>query len=216
MVNYDIIKRMKASDGKFVQRALQYDDDELNGSDLIADRNTFQAALDNPRLYDLILRAPLGIRISPAMFFYVIVRRTLKKHDIHSYRMAEYVSSVLEQFGFKNRYTRISKYDDEQFDSLVDISSKISNSSGERAFLMSSYMGDYSLWLSGIYPECIEYKGLSIRYYDTMGRRGYLIAAVNPVAKINGTDKLFEDIVDNYSIVRKSLNSLRETLLFSR
>lgn len=51
--------------------------------------------LDNKELYDAILQSKGCLDISPALYFYILVRRILLECHIESRAVADYISSIL-------------------------------------------------------------------------------------------------------------------------
>ena len=174
--------------------------------------------LDDPRVRSALL-TDTDVKAPPALVFYVLVRQALLEGGIDSAATADFVTSVLIAFGKSDRAYRISDGAPEEFRYLVDLIDEMSTAEQRRSFLLRAHLGNYSLWLAGLFPDYLEArmrrKGAPpIDYYDRMGRTGYQLASESPQAAALGMDKLFGDIARHFTGVRTSLNHLSDQILW--
>src|SRR2546427_8388628 len=94
---------------------------------------------------------------SPALFTYVAVRHTLRAAGVDDGALAAYLPALLPGFADPDRHVRIRRSDDETYHYLVDMVEDLMglDDAGERAFLLRAHLGNYSLWLAGLFPDYI-------------------------------------------------------------
>ena len=97
---------------------------------------------------------------SEALFFYVVVRHALRNAGVDDRELADYLSALLLDFGQRDRAWRIDWHDDQQHRYLVDILADLEASDGERRFRVMVHLGNYALWLAGLFPDYIAARHL--------------------------------------------------------
>lgn len=185
--------------------------------------------LDDERLLAGLLSSPQGAHASLTLFAYVIVRHALRDAGADDRTMADYVASMLLQFGVRDRARRIGDSDDEVYTTLADLLAHAGDGIGNdsqgtgatRAFLVRTHLGNYALWLSGMFPDHVEHRrwrkgGPDLDYFEDMGRRGFTLAARHRLANAYGLDGLFTAMADRFGVVRVALNRVSDQLLFPR
>jgi hypothetical protein len=175
--------------------------------------------LDDPRVLSGLLAARQATHASLPLVSYVIVRHALLEMGERDRALADYVAAVLMEFGMRGRSSRISHADDEQYDTIASMVRDIESADARRSFLVRAHMGNYALWLSGLFPDHIEYRrhrrgGPDLDYYEEMGRRGFTLAAEHRLASENGMATLFRAVADAFSRLRVALNRVSDELLF--
>ena len=94
------------------------------------------------------------------MFFYVVVRHALRSAGVDDRELADYLAALLLDFGQRDRAWRIDWHDDQQHRYLVDILADLEASGGERRFRVMVHLGNYALWLAGLFPDYIAARHL--------------------------------------------------------
>jgi hypothetical protein len=177
------------------------------------------AVLDDPRLPTALLRAGQGAWASMPLFSYVMVRHALRRLGEDDRRLADYVAAVLMHFGMRDNAHRLSAADDQVYDSLAALLADVDDPDGRRSFLVRTHLGDYALWLSGLFPDYIEHRkwrrgGPDLGYYEEMGRKGYQLAAGHRLADDHGLATLFATAADRFGLLRAAHNDVSDALLF--
>jgi hypothetical protein len=177
------------------------------------------AVLDDERLYPAILRSRQAAYASFPLFACVAARASMRKMGVHDPVLADYLAVLLIQFGLRDRHSRISDADDQTYDTAVDIAADLDDPSLTRSFLLRAHLGNYTLWLSGLFPDRIEYRrrnrgGPDLEYYEEMGRRGFALAADHRLAAQYNLADLFRKAAENFLMLRLTLNGISDTLLF--
>lgn len=179
----------------------------------------FDTLLDDPRLLEGLVRTPAGAAASWPLFCYVIVRHALRAHGTDDRRLADYVAAVLEAFATRDRAHRIAPTDDERYDTLAALVRDAESGDARRAYLVRIHLGNYALWLAGCFPDRIEAQrhrrgGPDLDYYDTLGARGFSLAAEHRLAHEQGLSPLFAEAARRYVALRVALNAVSDALFF--
>jgi hypothetical protein len=181
------------------------------------EENGLDALLDDPRVLNALLTEP-DVNAPPALIFYALARQALLEGGIDKPQVADFVASLLIGFGRARRAYHISDTDPEEFHYLVDIAMSLASAEEGRAFLLRSHLGNYALWLAGLFPDFLERKkrkgGPPLDYYERMGSSGYRMAAESRQAGTLGVEKIFFDVSNHFSGVRVALNRISDRYLW--
>lgn len=177
------------------------------------------AILDDPRLPAALISVGYGAIASLPLFTYVIVRHALLRAGEGDRGLADYLAAVLEHFGMRDRAHRVADSDDERYDTLAELAEDLDDPDGRRSFFVRMHLGNYALWLSGMYPDYIEQRrwrrgGPDLDYYEEMGRRGYQLAAGHRLAEQHGLSPLFATAAERFGVLRVALNDVSDRMLF--
>lgn len=175
--------------------------------------------LDDPELLRALIEARQSAHASLPLFCYVVVRHALRRTGSESRSLADYVASVLLHFGLRERARRIAESDDQTYDTVARIAEDIESGDAERSFLARAHLGNYALWLSGLFPDHIEHRrfrrgGPNLEYYEAMGQRGFRLAAGHRLAGHHGLAPLYGAAAEAFPKMRRALNAVSDSLLF--
>ncbi len=178
--------------------------------------------LDNPGLLAALLAIRTLIVPSPLLFAYVAVRHTLLAAGVIDRDLADYLAALVLEFGDHDRSTRIRRHDDHTFAYLVDIVGDLTglDDTGERGFLLRAHLGNYSLWLAGLFPDFIEARrsrkgGPDLPYYDELGRQGYQLASEHHLADRYGVAEIYRSAAERFPTLRAAFNRLSDQVFFA-
>ena len=179
----------------------------------------FDALLDDPRLLAGLMASRQGAHASFPLFAYVVVRHALRDVGESDRMLADYVASILLHFGLGSRASRVAESDDEVYATLAEMSGALESADPQRSFLVRAHLGNYALWMSGVFPDYIELRrwrrgGPNLDYYEEMGRRGFTLAADHRLAAQHGLTALFEAAAARFPVLRQALNNVSDALLF--
>lgn len=183
------------------------------------DEHGIDVILDDPRVLNALMTDPHAAS-SPEILAYVLVRHALLESDIDDRAMADYIATLVVRFGCGSRAYRISTRSEEEFRYLVDIVSRSDGEEGKNAFLLRCHLGNYSLWISGMFPDYLERRverrgAPLISYYERMGATGYRLAADTREAEALGVGDLFRGVAQAFPGVRRALNRMSDRYLFA-
>lgn len=179
------------------------------------------AILDDPRTFNALMTSAGMPGAPPRLIYYVLVRHALLEGGIGDRTLADYVASLLVEFGERDRARHVEEDDEEAFDYLVDIVSAAHDATSGRAFLLHAHLGNFALWLSGLFPDSItarvQRRGApGIEYYEEVGAAGYQRAAESRDAGRHGLDRLFRTCADGFPELRIALNRVSDRYFFPR
>jgi hypothetical protein len=177
------------------------------------------ALLDDPRLLAALVETRQGALASLPLFAYVVVRQALRLEGEEDRALADYVAALLLHFGLRDRATRAGDADDEQFTTLAELLAAAQGTDPRRSLLVRAHLGNYALWLSGVFPDRIEHLryrrgGPDLDYYEAMGRHGFRLAADHRLAAEYGLGPLYTAAAERFAVLRLALNRVSDTLLF--
>lgn len=174
--------------------------------------------LDDPRTLNAMLTGSQFSSARPELVFYVLVRHALLEDGITDRGVADYLSALLSAFGRGGRAYHIAD-DSAEYRYLVDIAAAADQSTGRRAFLLRAHLGEFALWLSGVFPDHISARvhrraAPPLSYYEEMGSAGYRLAARFTEAEQHGIAELYRNCADFFPALRIALNRVSDRHLF--
>jgi hypothetical protein len=210
-------ERFTAADFDFVVRTLSRSlTDRVSIVDLLSDSETRDAVLDNPRLIDSILSNAGHLQISSQFYFYVLTRHVLQQAGISDRKLCDYVASLLEAFSHAS-VLRAPHTAESVQQYVCDMLIALQRVTPEQAFLLRAHVGNYSLFISGIFHENTERRrlrgGPDLKFYEQIGRANYQLVASHATARRCELDDVFEGLADRFREVRRALNHLSDRLL---
>jgi hypothetical protein len=220
MIQATVRRHLTRDDAQLVARLIARDSGTpLEEIERTLSDEGIDAVLDDPRLPAAMLREGQGTWTSLPLFSYVMVRHALRRLGEDDRRLADYVAAVLMHFGMRDNAHRVSAADDQVYDSLGALMADVDDPDVRRSFLVRTHLGNYALWLSGLFPDYIEHRkwrrgGPDLDYYEEMGRRGYQLAAGHRLADEHGIATLFATAAERFGLLRAALNDVSDSLLF--
>lgn len=217
MIRANCRERFTAADFDFVVRTLSRSPtDQVSIVDLLSDSETRDAVLDNPRLVNAILSNAGHLRISSQFYFYVLARHVLQQAGIGDRKLCDYVASLLEAFSHAS-VLRAPHTADSVQQYISDMLIALQRVTPEQAFLLRAHVGNYSLFVSGIFHENTQRRSLrggpDVKFYEQIGRANYQLVASHATARRCELDDVFEGLADRFRDVRRALNRLSDQLL---
>jgi hypothetical protein len=175
--------------------------------------------LDAPELLERLLTVRTMLVPSEALFFYVLVRHALRGAGIDDRDLADYLAALLLEFGQRDRAWRIDWNDDQRHRYMVDILADLETTGGDRRFKVMVHLGNYALWLAGLFPDYIAARhlrkaGPDVTYYDSLGRRGFEMASDHALAVEYGLAAVLRTAAERFPSLRGALNGVSDRVLF--
>lgn len=220
MILANIRERLTRDDAQLVLRLVaRGSDDELAAAEETLRRHGLDVLLDDPRLPDTLVQSRQAAHASLPLFAYVIVRHALRQVQEHDRGISDYVASMLVHFALRDNANRISGADDEVYDTVAALLAEVDHGDATRRFLVRAHLGNYALWLGGMFPDHVEELrsrrgGPDLEYFDEMGQRGFALAAQHRLARQYGLETLYEAAAERFPRIRAALNRVSDTFLF--
>ncbi len=217
MVRANCRERFTAADFEFVVRTLARSQTEhVSLVELLSDSESRDAVLDSPRLVDAILSNPRHLRISSQFYFYVLARHVLRDAGMTDRKLCDYVGSLLEAFS-RASMLRAPHTSDSVQQYISDMLIALQRVSPEQAFLLRAHVGNYSLFVSGIFHESMQRRcergGPNVQFYEQVGRSNYQVLANHATARRCELNDVYEELADRFREIRCALNRLSDQLL---
>jgi hypothetical protein len=203
-------------DMKFLTSSLASRSEHAEGlAELLTDPVARDAALESRQLLSAILELPRPLQISPQLYFYVLVRHSLGSFDRC---VADYIAGVLSNFVQSRKLRALPTHPEANADYVTDMLAALSVASSDGAFMIRVHVGDYSLFVSGIFPEHVQHRTAfrgapNLSFYEDVGRTNYRLAAEHRLARRHALTDIYRTMADRFSEVRHGLNSLTDRLL---
>jgi hypothetical protein len=175
------------------------------------------ALWDDPRLVSALLASRALARPSAALFYYVVLRRQLLDLGVDDRALTDYCAAMVLAFGRGDRAYHIGEHDENRYAYLVDLVEEAGRAGSERAFRVRVHLGNFSLWLTGIFPDYIAARrarkgGPPLPYYEALGRSGFLLASGDRLA--GGMGPVLRSAAERFAELRLALNRMSDRMLF--
>ncbi|MGH9879754.1 MAG: hypothetical protein ACRD5H_19165, partial [Nitrososphaerales archaeon] len=139
--------------------------------------NTLESLLNSEYLFDKIIdQNHLILDISPFLLFSVLLRRSLRGQRTSGDRkIINYIANLLSVFVRANRVHRVEPDDEEARKHLFELVQEAQYADPRKQFLIYSHIGNYALFITGLFPEWIEHRfrygkqTVDIQYYVDFG-----------------------------------------------
>ena len=218
MIRANCRARFTAADFDFIVRTLgRSRTDSVSLVDLLGDVEMLDSILDHPRLVETILSNAGHLRISSQFYFYVLARHVLQQAGIGDRKLSDYIGSLLETFSRANQLQSPDKIDNRAPEYISDMLIALTRATPEQTFLLRAHVGNYSLFISGIFHENAHRRSLrgapDIDFYEQVGRTNYQLIAAHETARRYELTDVFSGLASRFHDVRLALNDLSDRLL---
>lgn len=209
----------RAEAGLLIWLLTRGSEDERDRAEGRLQEEGLDSILDDPRTLNALMAGPEFSSATPHLLFYVLVRHALLEDDLRDRRIADYLTALLLTYGRAggSAYT----IDDSlaEFRYLVDIVGEGDRATGHRAFLLRAHLGEFALWLSGLFPDHITARGQrraapGLEYYEELGAAGFRMAARFVDAERHGLDGVYTLCAESFPALRVALNRIADRHLF--
>ena len=186
---------------------------------LFSDSESFDIILGDPRLLRAILESPDCLNISPHLYFYVLVRNVFKNNGIEDLNLTDYIAELLTEYAHSDSKKRPITADGKPVEYFSDAMAAMANSDDKMKFFIQLFIGNYSLFLSGIFPGHLEHRSQfkaapDIEYYEKLGRTHFRTASNHRLASKYDLTEILQSLSESFHEVRLALNGLSERLVF--
>jgi hypothetical protein len=215
-IKADCRDRLNAEDFRFLTRTLDLlPSGNVGLAALFTEDDARRAALGDDRLWRALLESPDLLSVSPRLYFYVLTRRALAGFDDE---VADYIASVLATFLETRRVRKLPEQPEANAEYLSDMLTALAAVTADRAFMIQAHIGNYALFVSGIFPGRIarqeeRHGAPGLGFYEKVGRTHYRLAAEHRLAQRHSLSEIYRTIADHFPEVRHDLNQLADRLI---
>ena len=147
-------------------------------------------------------------------FFHEVTRRSFWQLGINDATVARYVADVLTDFARADVLYRIRSRAGRKTDSVVEILAQSRpETAGENRLLrertLRKYLGDYTLFMSGIFRSYVERRGF-LDYYLQEGQRSYWTVSELDLSLYRTGFILFQELSKKFEYYSGALDYMRK------
>lgn len=187
---------------------------------LFEDPDSLLAILEHDQLFRAILELTFPLAISPELYFFVLVRRSLKNAGIEDVEIADYVAATLARHasggplgGSRLDRGRID------FNYHVDFVRELSDLSHYERFFLEVQCGNHFMVLTGLFPGFLEHRAdrrgaPGVGYYEGVARQAFLSASDHPLADEFEVRSIYPRLAERFTDTRRALNRMADEYLF--
>jgi hypothetical protein len=211
--------RFTAADWQFIRDSLALTQKDREGLvSLLDDPEAVQMILDHPKLFDALLVGRHAALLSPELFFFVVVRHTLKRIGIEELELADYMAVVCADFG--SPATVAKNVTENRMESLysVDYITALEQADSHKRFFIHVQCANQFLVLTSLYPDFLhrraERRGApDVGYYEQVVVSHLESAGKHALAEEFALDDVLMRLAEAFPPVRRAMNhTVREYL----
>lgn len=208
-----------AEDIQFVLQTLgKTRNDENLLLQLISDEESRDLLLDDETLFRALIEQRGCLRVSNRFYFYVIVRNVLKTAGIKDRSVADYTAELLAEYSQSEQMQCRLPGQQQPMNYFFEMLAALTEADDRTSFYIRAYIGNHSLFLSGVFPQRIRYraehKGFpDLSYYEALGQSSFRIASDHRLAAKYELGPIYSTLADNFQAARSALNEMSERLV---
>jgi hypothetical protein len=184
---------------------------------LLGDEDSRDLILDDEALFHALLERRGCLRVSTRFYFYILVRQVFRRSDINDREVADYVAEVLAEFSHAERGRCTVAGQILPLDYFIEMLAALQTADDRTRFLLRVHIGNYSLFLSGVFPDRIRFRAEGrgtpdLSYYEALGRTQYRVASDHHLAKRFELTEILGTLSERFQTSRLALNDIAERL----
>jgi hypothetical protein len=210
--------RFNRADFDFMTAVLAPGDQRQHLAKLWDDPEALREILDLKEVLRGLLDSPSALQVSPAFYFYVMVRHAFLQANLTDPNLADYVAGLMARRVCTNAQDPLQDIA-HGFTHTADFIAIISSAHGRMRFHLQVAAGNQFLVLTGLYPAFLqrrsERRGApDIDFYESFARQAFRGAADNHEAPRNAPRQLLGALAEALPDARRSLNRMAEEFVF--
>lgn len=126
--------------------------------------------------------------------------------------ITSYLADVLTDFAKSEKLYKINSAEGKKIDAVVDMLSEIpgfSEENGEMEREMRKYVGDFTLFMTGIFRDRIT-KGSYLRYYINEGTKSYFLVSRFDIEAGKGNPIMFSRLSHDFELYAGALDYMKK------
>ena len=184
---------------------------------LLTDIEARDQILDDPKLLHALLEHHGCLRVSAHFYFYVLVRQVFLHSGIADRAVADYVAELLAEFSRTQRMRCSMPGQPEPTEYFFEMLAALQKADDRTNFMIRAHIGNYSLFLSGVFPERIRFRAESrgfpdLSYYEQLGRTNFRVASDHRIARRCELAEVYSTLSDRFRETRLALNDISDRL----
>jgi hypothetical protein len=147
-------------------------------------------------------------------FFFNVTRRSFQQLGISDPTVTEYVADLLSEFARADNLYRVRNRAGKKLDAVIEIltHSRPSGTADSRVLrerALRKYLGDYTLFMSGIFRSYVEKAGF-LDYYLQEGQRSYRTVSELDLSLYRAGFLLFQELSQKFEYYSGALDYMRK------
>jgi hypothetical protein len=184
---------------------------------LLVDEESRDLILDDESLLHALLEHRGCLRVSARFYFYILVRHVFRRSDIQERAVADYVAEVLAEFASAERARCVVPGQENPLDYFFEMLTALRTADDRSGFFIRVHIGNYSLFLSGVFPERIRFRAEArgfpdLKYYEGLGRTQYRVASDHRLAQRYEVAGILGTLSERFGATRLALNDIADRL----
>jgi hypothetical protein len=184
---------------------------------LLADEDSRDLILDDEALLHALLERQGCLRVSSRFYFYILVRNVFRRADLQDRAVADYVAEVLAEFSSAERARCIVPGQAGPMDYFFEMLAALKTADDRTSFFLRAHIGNYSLFLSGVFPDRIRFRAEArgfpdLKYYEALGRTQYRMASDHRLARQFELTEILGTLSERFKTSRLALNDIADRL----
>lgn len=184
---------------------------------LLSDEESRDLILDDETLLHALLERRGCLRVTTCFYFYILVRHVFRRSDIQDRGVADYVAEVLAEFARSERARCTVPGQANPLDYFFEMLTALRTADERASFFIRVHIGNYSLFLSGVFPERIRFRAEArgypdLKYYEGLGRTQYRVASDHRLAHRYELTEILSTLSERFGATRLALNDIAERL----
>ncbi|PWU15732.1 MAG: hypothetical protein C5B50_14975 [Verrucomicrobia bacterium] len=184
---------------------------------LLADEEERDLILDDEALFHALLERRGCLRVSSRFYFYILVRHVFLRSDLKDREMADYVAEVLAEFSRSERARCAVPGQANPMDYFFEMLTALQKADDRTSFFIRAHIGNYSLFLSGVFPNRIRFRAEArgfpnLKYYEGLGRTQYRMASDHRLAQRFEVAQVLGTLAERFGATRMALNDIADRL----
>jgi hypothetical protein len=184
---------------------------------LLSDEDSRDLILDDEELLHALLERRGCLKVSSRFYFYILVRHAFRRSDILERTVADYVAELLSEFVLSERSRCLVPGQPNPLDYFFEMMAALKTADDRTSFYIRVHMGNYSLFLSGVFPDRIRFRSEArgfpdLQYYEGVGRTQYRVASDHKLAHQYDLTGVFSTLAERFGATRLALNDLADRL----
>ncbi|RNI29752.1 hypothetical protein EFA69_09400 [Rufibacter immobilis] len=206
-----------ATDFDFVANVLSKQANQhISLIELLSDPECRDEMLDHEALPQALLSREGQVAVSQQLYFYVLTRTVLRRQGIEDRELADYIAALLWQFSTTQRMQSPHEKLPHRFQYIADMLAALSSASAAEAFLIRVHIGNYALFLSGMFHAWIERRqqrgAPDSSFYEQVGKSSFRTAATHKLAYQLELAQVYGQLAEGFRDARLALNELAQTV----
>lgn len=210
--------RFTTADWRFIIESLGLTDRGKESlASLCDDPDSVRSIVDHPKLFEAVAVRGTTAMLSPDLYFFVVVRHTLKRIGVEEMEVADYLAVVCAQFGMPQSRHNAARMEVQSLYS-IDYLEALNQARGPEKFFLHVKCANQFMVLTCLYPDYLHHRAErrgapDVGYYEGVVVSHLHAAGSHALAEEFELNDVLLRLSEAFPPVRRAMNhTLREYL----